>query len=141
MCFSNRFMEPSLMINWSYNKTRLYFPSRPFRFSRWSAPAIRRGRYPLLVLDRQYHDVHPVQPGLWRMDGVAHAERAVHPGIPVLSDPRGQEGVRGRGAGQAPESRPRLQVRNRRNTGEGFVFRKHYTALWSRTIKKKKILG
>lgn len=77
-----------------------------------------RQRHPVLVRSRQLADIHPVELGVRRVDGRPHTRNALHTRVTVLSDPRGQDGGRRGGVGQAPGPRPRLQVRARRDTGE-----------------------
>lgn len=79
---------------------------------------VGRQRHPVLVRSRQLADIHPVELGVRRVDGRPHTRYALHAGVTVLSDPRGQDGGRRGGVGQAPGPRPRLQVRARRDTGE-----------------------
>lgn len=52
------------------------------------------------------------------VDGFPRFDPVLHTGIAVFPNPGGENSARRRIVGQAPGRRSRLQVRNRRNTGE-----------------------
>lgn len=69
------------------------------RFSRRPVPAVHRVRHPVLVRARQLPELRAAEPGVRRVDDRPRVGGAVHTGIAVLPDPRGQEGARRGGAG------------------------------------------